>query len=306
MISPKIKVKWLLCALLITSPLFGAEEWDSLRLQTETTPNYNYPFTINGQFLQVSPTRFRESDLSNQKLHYRQNDLTFAYTHPFNAYCGLIFGAGWVGSKVDMEDNPEFNQTTFDYVNFSLSAFTKAFPCWTWTVALAAFLDVEEFSLIDYALYQGILWGRYEVNSQLELDFGVIAEVGLHKEKIWPILGFIYTISPKWKINAVFPVNIALDYTINPCWMASASVRFLRNRHRLQEDEVNSQGIFEYRTTGYEVDLTYSPFPWFSAKGFIGLTTQGDLKITDRNNHHAHHFKFEGAGYIGASAVLSY
>lgn len=298
-------MKKLLLFLLLSCPLF-AQDWDDELFQIENAPPPFFPFSVSGDYIDVSKATFNTPGLEDSDLKYKQWDVAFAYTHPFSEICGLIFGAGWVGTEVDMKNNPDFNETVFNYINFSIGAFSKAFPDWTWTVTLAAFLDLEELSLIDYTLYQGVLWGRYELCKWLEFDVGVILEVGLDKEKAWPIIGFIYLPCDKWRINAIYPINVAIEYDIFPCLTAAGSIRFLRNRHRVKEDEPNSQGIFEYYTTGAEGDLKYAPFKWFFVKGFAGYTLGGDFKISDRNDKNSTHFKFNGSFYAGASAVLSF
>jgi hypothetical protein len=220
--------------------------------------------------------------------------------------CGLIFGAGWVGTEVNMEDNPDFNETIFNYVNLLIGSFTKSFPDWLWKLTFAAYLDTEEFSFVDYALYQGVLWGKYDLCTWIELDFGLIVESGLHKTKVWPIIGFIYAPTNKWEIHAVFPIDVSVNYSFNKCLTAAGSLRFLRTRHRVKETEPNSQGIFEYHTTGAEFDLTYTPALRFSVTGFAGSTLNGDLKMSDRNDDHSTHFKFNGSFYTGVTALLSF
>lgn len=301
--------KFLIILFLIPTLLGAQEEEDNLNyplFELENSPPPFYPFSLSGQYLSVNKTSFRTPGFENSNLVYRQTDAAFAFTHPFCQYCGLIFGSGWVGTEVDMKDNPEFNETHFNYVNFSVGGFTKAFPDWTWTLTVAAFLDTEQFSFSDYALYQGVLWGKYDFCKWVELDFGLILEWGLKKEKVWPILGFIYTPNENWRLYAVYPINIALEYEWSSCWKVAGSVRFLRNRHRVKKDEPNSQGIFEYRTTGAEFDLIFSPFEWFSVKGFAGSTFNGDFEVTDRNDHNSRHYKFKGSPYYGISGVLSF
>ncbi len=283
-----------------------AQEWDSQVFDLENNPNPFYPFSVSGSYLDVQKTHFRTPGFKDDTLKYRQAEAAMAFTYPFNPYCGLIFGAGWIGTEVDMENNPDFDETLFNYVNLSIGGFTKSFPDWTWTLTLAAYLDTEHFSFIDYALYDGVLWGKYDICKWVELDFGLIVEVGLHKEKVWPIIGFVYLPCDNWRISVVYPIDISVKYEFWSYWTAEGSIRFLRNRHRVGQYAPNPQSIFEYRTTGAEFDLTCAPFDRLSVTGFAGSTFNGDFKITNRNNHHAIHYKFKGSFYAGASAILSF
>lgn len=296
--------KFLLLFLLPLSLI--AQEVDDMVFRLQNDPSPFFPFSVAASYVDVSKTHFRTHGFKEDELIFRQWEAVFSYTHPFSPIWGLIFGAGWVGTEVNMENNPSFNETIFNYVDVLVGGYTQSFPDWLWRLTFAAYLDTEEFSLVDYTLYQGVLWGKYDLCKTFELDFGLIVEWGLKETKVWPIIGFIYLLSDKWEIDAVFPIDISLNYFISECWTASTSLRFLRNRHRLKESEPNSQGIFEYHTTGVELDLTYAPVLRFSATGFVGSTTKGDLKISDRNDHNSTHFKFNGSFYAGASAILNF
>lgn len=294
-------MRYLLLLLLTPTLIFGQTDEGGY-----PTPPPFYPFSVSGHYLAVQKAHFRTPGFEDKWMRYKEGGAAFSYTHPFNELCGLIFGTGWVGTVVDMEDNPAFHDTFFNYVNFSVGGFTKVFPDWTWTLTAAAFLDTESFSFADYALYQGVLWGQYAFCKWLELDCGLILECGLDRDKVWPIIGFVFKPWDKWRLNAVYPINLALEYEWTRCLTLAGSIRFLRNRHRVDQDEPDPQGIFEYRDIGAEFDLTFSPFTWGSAKGFIGKTFDGDLKITDRNYHNAIHYKFVGSYYAGVSARFSY
>ncbi|MFZ0566199.1 MAG: hypothetical protein WAM28_08455 [Chlamydiales bacterium] len=298
--------KIILFSFLLSKILLAQESFDDPSFEIENQPPPFFPFSLSGTYLAVSDAGFRTKAVQASKLRYRQWDAAYAYTLPLSPICGLIFGAGWVGTEVAMKNNPEFHETLFNYVNLSLGAFTNSFPDWTWTATFAMLFDTEVFSLMDYTLYQGVLWGRYHPRPEWELDFGFITEIGLSHTKIWPILGFIHRFSPELRLNAVFPVNISLEYDFFSCWTFAGSLRFLRDRHRVNQDEPNPQAIFEYRTWGGELDLTFSPFATFWIKGFAGSTLGGDLKVANRNYEHATHFKFKGSFYGGASAVFSF
>lgn len=283
-----------------------AQETDDAVFKLQNDPPPFFPFSLSGSYLTVSEADFRSSALKDKDLLFRQWEAAGAYIHSFTPVCGLLFGAGWVGCEVKMKDNPDFNETIFNYVNFLAGAYTEAFPDWMWKLTLAAYLDTEEFSFADFALYQGVLWGKYDLCRTIELDFGLIVESGLRKTKVWPIIGLIYVPCDSLAINIVFPIDVSINYFITSYLSASGSLRFLRSRHRVKETEPNPQGIFEYRTTGAEFDLTYTPFCRFALSGFVGSTTNGDLKITNHNDDRATHYKFKGSFYTGASALLSF
>lgn len=287
-----------------TPLLFSAEDYDEIAFYEEAASFK--AFGLNGTYLNVQPATFRTEGFTNDYLRYIQSDAAFSYTYPCTPEYGFILGAGWVGTEVNMQDNPQFDETNFNYVTFSLGAFTGTLDNWFWTATFSMLLDTQEINLSEYALYQGVLWGKYTFNPCLEFDIGLIAEVGLNKEKIWPIVGFIYNYNPSISLHVVFPLDMTLKYDIYECFTIAGSVRFLRNRHRVLADNPTPQAIFEYRTTGVEFDLIYTPYPSIFVKGFVGSTLDGDFKVTNKNNHHAIHYKFNGSMYAGITGQLSY
>lgn len=284
--------------------LSGQEEFEFI---PDLKPSPTYPFSFTADYIDVHKAHFRTPGLEGEHLKYQQIDAAFAYTHPLCEEFGLIFGAGYVGTIVDWKENPDFRETRFNYVTFSAGTYSKQVEDWFWSFNANIFLDTAEQSFSDYALYQAVLWGRYHWFSCLTLHGGFILEAGLHKEKVWPIFGFDYAPYPDdWKLSVIYPIEIYFDYFITKTLSTGASIRFLRNRHRVLESEPLPRGIFEYRTTGLEFDLTFTPFRWILASGFFGSTFNGDLKVTNSNNHHAVHYKFKGSLYGGVSGRLSY
>jgi hypothetical protein len=280
---------------------YSVPTWESA---AEEEMNQFNPFSISGTYLALAPAEFRSPDVKGDHLTYHQGNVAFAYTQPFNPYWGLIFGAGYVETEVKWKENPDFDQTHFGYVNVAFGAFTKAMPDWRWNATVTAFIDTSVLDLSEYALYQGVLWGRYEFLECLSFDAGFILEVGLNKGKMWPLLGFEYAPYDHWRIMAVYPIDISFEYDVFKCLTIEASIRFLRDRHRVKDTEPLPMGIYEYHTTGVEFDVTYMPWDCLFVKGFVGSAFKGDLKITDRYNHNPHHFKFGSAPYVGGNVIL--
>jgi len=264
------------------------------------------PFGLQGSYINIQNAEVRNTNVENQHVRYIQSEVAFAFTYPCNLTSGLIFGAGWVGTEVFLSENPSFNESCFNYVTLSLGAFTACLEKWLWTANGSIFIDTDQLDFSTYALYQGVLWGKYQIGDSLELDIGFIAEVGLKETKIWPILGFSYIFTSNLRLHAIYPVNVILEYDLFNCLTAGASIRFLRNRHRVGDDNLMPQAIFEYCSVGGEADLIFSPSEVFSIRGFAGTTFGGDLKISNRDNKNTHHYKFKDSFYAGLSATLSF
>lgn len=263
------------------------------------------PISINGTMLGIAKAEL--DDFDNQHLIYDQNNIAFGYVQPFNEVWGVIFGAGYVGTEVKWRENPFFEETQFGYVNFSLGAFTKAMPNWNWTLTVTAFADTAVLDFGNYALYQGVIYGEYDITPTVFFDAGFILEAGLSHGKTWPILGVGW--EPKcsnFRLYAIYPLDCSIEYDFFDYFTAAVSLRFLRNRHRVLESEPIPMGIFQYESTGAEFDLYYSPWCWVTVQGFAGSTFGGKLRVTDRSNHNAEVMRFKSSFYAGFSAVLNF
>lgn len=265
-----------------------------------------YPIGLSGMYLNVQKAEFRTPGLETQHLHYKQGNAAFAYTHACNPYWGLIFGAGYVGTEVKWEENPYFKEEHFSYVDLNFGAYTNAMPDWCWTLTGSMFADTAVLDLRDYALYQGVLYGKYDFLPCLNLDFGFILEVGLNKAKIWPIFGFEFEPTARLSINIVYPLDVSIKYAICSWLDVAGAARFLRDRHRFSETASLPKGVYEYTAEGVEFDLIASPLERMAVTLFAGSTFPGDLKITNSNNHPVQHAKFRGSFYSGISGTFAF
>jgi hypothetical protein len=281
----------------LTLPLFGQDP------ACEPPP---YPFGLSGMYLQVGDAAFRDPDVPKEHLSYTQSNAAFAYTHACNPYWGLIFGSGWVGTELLWKENPFFQEDHFNYVNLSLGAYSSSMPCWTWIMTGSMLIDTAVLDLGNYALYQGVLYGKYELYPCILFDIGCILEVGLNKGKIWPIFGLEWDPCERFSLNLVYPLDVSIEYDLFPWATVGGSIRFLRDRHRVLETEPLPLGIYEYETEGAEFDLTLNPLDCLLLTGFVGRTFPGSLKVTDQRNHCPAYAKFKGAFYAGASAALTF
>lgn len=264
------------------------------------------PIGMSGTYLRVFPARLRDPEFEGEHLSYFQTNAAYAYTHACNPYCGWIFGAGYVGTELDWKENPFFDEKFFSYVNFNLGGYTKATPDWTWVLTGTMFMDTAVLDLRNYALYQVVLHGKYFFSPCVAFDVGFLIEAGLKRGKAWPILGIEYDPTDRFSLHLVYPFDISVSYDIFPMLTIAGSLRFLRDRHRTLEINPLPMGIYEYETTGYECDLTFSPFENLAITAFAGSTFNGRIKITNQNNHHPSFIKFTGSFYSGAAALLAF
>lgn len=259
------------------------------------------PCLLSGLYIDAKPASFESESLAGEHLQYAEANLSYTYNYPICDTTGLSFGAGYTSNWVIWKQNPYFNETQFNYVDFLLGGYTKAIPSFLWSLVGFAYIDTAVLDLANYALYQVILHGKYYVNDCFTFNSGFILELGLDQDMIWPILGIDWNITPKWRLGLVYPLDLALEYKIDPSLSASANARILRTRHRVESYEIKPNAIFEYTNWGMEGELIWRPLISLCIKGFAGSTTGGDFKVANQYGHHAKHRKLNAAPYGGIS-----
>ncbi len=197
------------------------------------------------------------------------------------------------------KENPWFDQTHFHTVTLSLGGITKRFNSWTWRGLLQINYDGFEKFDAEYFNYNIMLWGRYELFKDIGVHMGFFAETGMRMDRIYPIIGFDWKISERWKLNAVFPFDMALQYLIAKHWTIALAGRTFDSRHRVRPHESHSRYVVRYTNFGLEAMLKYEQ-DGLSANIHAGVTTGGKYRIANAHNHHPHNYHVDPSGYIGA------
>lgn len=261
---------------------------------------------LSGEGALVSQTEFYSPQVAGETLTFREWTLNLSHTWTFDPEHRASFAVGNVWVQADWPENPYFDETDFSYLAFSLGGFTTAFCNWQWQGTLTLQIDPRYFQPILYALYDGQMWGRYTYNEDVGLHLGFLAEVGLYKTRAWPILGFDAVLSPRWKLNLVYPLQLSLEWLWTERLKWALSAQFLRSRHRVAKDEPLSRAIFEYQTIGIEADLIWLWRGMPVVKGFVGRTCQGYFKITNNHDSNATYEKFNGSFYGGGMVMVGF
>ncbi|MEC7840385.1 MAG: hypothetical protein VX777_10140 [Chlamydiota bacterium] len=285
----------------IDDDIFALEDIESPKKQPG-------PFRIEGEFDSVCETNINKSGFENQEVQFSQYSanagMAFCYfPHAREAYAAAI---DYNYSHICWAENPFFNQKDFNQGSLLLRLFSNRFCEWIWQGQLAIKINTDHWDFNQYANYDLTLWGKYDLNCDWNLHIGAIVQTGMKMDRIYPILGFDYEVNNRWKLNAVFPVNISMLYTYDCNWSGALAMRFFDIRHRVGKDEPLSMGLVAYRNSGVELVLLYEDDPTIEANIHIGSTLGGMLRISDKNNKHAKHFKLDPAMYVGAEAVWSF
>lgn len=212
----------------------------------------------------------------------------------------ILIGLGYGGFGLDWKENPHFTQDWFNTVSVSVGLYTKLIDCWRWMAVFQTTTNVENGTLSEGTNYRAMLWGKYGWSDCVNLHIGAVSSFGMHRNNIYPLIGFDWEINDKWVLDMVFPIKMALSYRINDCWIASVRGQFVRERHRLNQTEALPSGIFEYRMIGGELAITYKmDDPRISITGSAGYSGDHELKVWNKSGGGKITYDIDNAFFIG-------
>lgn len=277
--------------------------------QIEPPKNQQGPFRIEADFDSVAKTHFTKKHYEHQKLGYSNysGTLGMAFCYLPQAREAYAAAASYTYANICWKQNPFFRQQNFDVVTLALRLYSNRFCDWIWKGELGVNMDVNHFEGGQYMNYDLTMWGRYDYRKNVGLNLGIIIQTGMKIDKVYPIIGFDWTISKKWTLNLVFPVNISLQYQYTCDWKIAGAMRFFDVRYRVGKNEPLSKGLVVYRNTGLELAALYEPEN-LSLEGnvHIGSTLGGLLRISDHENRHPRHFYLDPSLYVGGQLVWSF
>lgn len=213
---------------------------------------------------------------------------------------------GYNRTNIHWKENNYFSQNIFNTATLSVNAQTSRMCNWLWRGKLSLNVDTNHFDLEEYSTWDCFIWGRNTYTDNVGLHMGIIVLTGMKIDHVYPIIGFDWVLTEKWKINAVFPVNMSVVYVIDDNWALNLKGRAFETRNRVGKNENLSRGLIQYFNTGLEFGVDYDVGDSIQANVHVGETFGGKIKIANRNNHNSRRFRFKTAPYIGAEVMVRY
>lgn len=213
---------------------------------------------------------------------------------------------GYTENYFGWKENPWYDQTHFHTITLSFGGTTKRLDRWLWRGQVDFNYEGwdEEFRG-EYLNYNLILWGRYTLCQNIGIHMGFFVETGMRMDRIYPIIGFDWQINRKWKLNAVFPFDMSLQYLYNQNWTFALAGRTFSCRHRIKMDDPHPRYVTRYTNFGLEAMIKYSMHNMV-ANIHAGVTTGGKVKVANPNNHDPHYFELEPVGYVGGEIDMRF
>ncbi len=235
-------------------------------------------------------------------LYFRKNDIFLNMLVPMSRTTYLFPRFDWVGFTLDWNQNPKFNETHFYYAQFGLLFYSNALEDWRWIARAEYNLDWEHFNRpAQYGLFSGLLWGKHKLDNRWHYHIGAMATIGMEATVVYPIIGFDYAFTPRWNLEAVFPVVYTLRYKIDEHWRIALNGRPLKERFRVGAQEPQPRSVFCYTSFGTELNLHYEKLLRLEAEIYIGYNMGGNFYIKNQQGKNALYTDLEGAPYAGLS-----
>jgi hypothetical protein len=257
------------------------------------------------EYLRTADADLRMHGAHHDHLRFGLGTADLTYTQPINKRAALVFGVGYAQAEIHWKRNPFFHEKEFRRYNASITALTNALDRWFWTIGLGASNQFKE-GTGPSTIYNAIFHGRYVCSERTGIHIGFWASTGMRKTLVLPILGVDYRISKHWRLNAVFPEDMAILYTFGEHWSTGLRGRLIRVLNRASENQPLPKAIVEYRSFGVEGLLSFENPNWVGFELFIGSTAGSRLNVYNHKAHHLRRFKFDAAGYAGADFFVNF
>lgn len=292
----------------IAFPLCGEMTDDSiiqktwLHGQDEGTPfhvKFNFDSTAKADMKHKSQGKiqYAEVDLEGRMVVY------YDECHKDAAYVL----AGYEYTRINWNRNPFFNQKDFNTVSLGIGASSKRMYDWLWLGEVRANFDVNHFRFSEYITWDLFAWGRYTYCPGFNIHVGILAFTGMKFDRVFPIIGFDWFITENWKLNAVFPLDMSIEYFLTDNWSISLAAKGILSRHRVGPNENITRAVVVYTAGGIELGLDYlSCDGRFSANAHVGEMIGGRLKVANRHYHHKRHFDFKTSPYVGGEVAYRF
>lgn len=272
----------------------------NLGLEKINQPAKRTPFSLDAHLDIIGETKIDKGTYKGDKIHYAEAEVeagAIVYYCPTYTE-GARIALGYSPTYLKWHANPWFDQEHFHIVSLSLAGFTKRVDRWFWRAQLTANFDAKEWKG-KYTSYDILLWGRYAYQENVGIHFGFLAQTGLRMDRIYPIIGFDWQISRRWKLNLVFPMNVSLLYSVSSKWSIGAAGRFFNSRFRVRHHDHSLKPLVRYSNVGAEFVIKYDA-DTISANIHAGSTLGGKLRLANHHNHHAKNYHLDSSFYVGA------
>lgn len=273
--------------------------------------NKSHPVHLDAEFRDVSPAEFRTHSVRHSKVHYEDAHAFLYYSHFLTPHNSLSWKVGYSFLEFDWPKNPRFTEDDYHFASASLGWVSTSLKDWRWIVSGAVSVDAQTWDFGQSGVYYGLMWGRYQYTNTIGLHIGCAGYVGVENGYMLPIVGIDWRASKNWQINAIFPINVSIEYFFNKYWSTSLMWATFGRPYRFPMRAHGGigrykNGIFEVYSKGAELDLNFKTGHTLSASIGAGWNFGGWIFIKDKHNHHGKYYKYDDAPYAQGKLTLTF
>ncbi|MEN9655081.1 MAG: hypothetical protein RL235_1193, partial [Chlamydiota bacterium] len=259
-----------------------------------------HPLRLGGNLIHIGKADVDGPGDGN--LYFRKSNIYTTILIPVSQSSYFFPRVEWNTVTLDWNNNPKFNQTHYNYVQFGLTFYSTAIEQWRWILRFDYNIDAKHFSQPGpYGLASGLVWGAYHIHRKWHYHVGAMAYRGLEGESLFPIIGLDFAPNQKWLFEAIFPIAYSIQYKLNPDWRFSLKGRPLKERLRTGKDEPQPMSVFSYSTIGTELNVHFEKWRRIEIEVYAGYNFGGDFYIKSEGGHRPLYTTLDGAPYFGAT-----
>ena len=299
----------LVTACITTVPLYAEIDDDIFAIENiEVPPTAPGCFRLESEFDSIAKAGINTKGFRGQGLTFGQASVSgstiFWANVPSREFYSVA--AGYSYTHLCWDGNPYFCQDNFNEASLALQFYSNRLYDWIWQGKVGFNIDLDHCDFNHYLTIDMLLWGRYDFCDTLGIHIGILALTGMKMDRIYPIIGIDWMLNPYWKVNAIFPMNVSLEYRHSKQLTPYIGLRFFDIRHRTGPSEPLPKALVSYKNISCEGGLQYHCSSWLEANLHGGTTVGGKLRIADKDNRNPHHFKLNPSVYVGGELVVKF
>lgn len=273
--------------------------------------NKEHPVHFDGEFREVGKAKFYTHGAKGTHVEYEDAHAFAYYSHYLTPDNALSWKVGYSFLDFNWLQNPRFSENDYHFVNASLGWISTSLKNWRWILSAGVSVDAQSFNFGNTGVYYGLMWGRYAFSQDIGMHAGWAGYVGVKNGYLFPIIGIDWKAGKNWKFNAIFPLNVSIEYLFNRYWSSLLQLTTFGRPYRFPiraqgGKEHFRNGIFEVYSKGLELDVKLNTGDTFLVSFGGGWNFGGWILIKDQDNHHGKYYKYNGAPYIQAKLAFSF
>jgi hypothetical protein len=159
----------------------------------------------------------------------------------------------------------------------------------------------------------GLLGVTYIMNSDLNFGGGlyVMSQVE-DNATVLPIITANWKFAERWKAElgytdiATVGYGALVTWDCQQDWQLSFGGQFHRSRFRIDGSGPSNDGIGQEQAFTLAAGLTWAPSSFFSATGFVGLATGGEIRLENSSGNELASSNYDPAPIIGLKAIFKF